>query len=86
MKYHIPENQKPLDELYVALSRDKKGNEGIISTIIPEMGAMPMVFGNQKMINNFKDFLKQVARDTGQDIYIMKYKDREVIEHIIGSH
>lgn len=84
-KYHIPKNEQPLKELYVVVSRDEDGNEGVVSAMTHQ-GAMPMVFGHKRLLNMIRDQLKQMSKDTGKKIYVVKYKQKDVIEIIDSSH
>lgn len=78
--YHIPENEQKMDELYVVLSSDEKG-EGIVSMTTP-MGAFPMVFGHEKMLHSAKSVALKMAKETGKKLLIVKYTQREIIEEI----
>lgn len=84
MQIHRPPNEYPLDTLYVALSRDENGNEGIISWM-SDMGAMPIVFGNVKMIEHLTPVLKQMSAKTKEKIHIVKYTNKQDIETIDAS-
>lgn len=83
--YHIPKNEQPLADLYVVVSRDDDGNEGIVSMMTP-MGGMPLVFGHKKLLEMVRDNLKQISKDTGKKLYVVKYKKKDVIEIIDSSH
>lgn len=80
--YDIPKNEYPLTELYVVISRDQDGNEGIISAITPMMGATPMVFGKLKIMDKVRPLLEGVSKETGRKLYLMKYKVAEQLEII----
>lgn len=84
-KYDITKNEQPMPHLYVVVSRDDDGNEGIVSAITP-MGGMPLVFGYERNIEQVRDLLVQMSRDSGKKLYIVKYKEKEVIETIDASH
>lgn len=83
--YDIPKNEIPMDYLYVALSLDENGNEGIIAASTP-MGSIPMVFGHERMLDKVKESLRQMSKDTGQKIYLVKYKKHEELEKIDCSN
>jgi len=83
--YDIPKNEMPLKELYVVVSRDEEGNEGIVSAMTP-MGGMPMVFGHKRLIEKIRPTLLQMSKDTGRKLYIVRYKQKEVMEVIDASH
>lgn len=78
--YHIPENEQKIDELYVVLSSDHKG-EGIVSFMSP-MGGMPMVFGHKRMIDKVRESVKKMSRETGKKLIIYKFVKQEVLEEI----
>lgn len=82
--YHIPKNEQEMNELYVALSSDQNG-EGIVS-MITEMGGMPIVFGHPRMLEGMKTVLKQISKDTGKKILLVKYIKKEILEEIYYSH
>lgn len=84
-KYHIPKNEQPLKDLYVVVSRDDDGNEGIVSAMTP-MGGMPMVFGHKRLIEKVRPLLIQMSKDTGRKLHIVRYKQKEVIEIVDASH
>lgn len=79
--YHAPKNEVPMDELYVVLSQDNDGTEGIVSAFTP-VGAMPMVFGHIRLLEPLKAQLVQMSKDTGKTIVIAKYKRSEILEKI----
>ena len=79
--YHSPKNEQPMDELYVVLSQDADGTEGIVSAIT-QMGSMPLVFGHARMLESIKEQLKSMSKDTGRTLIIAKYKKSEIIEKI----
>ena len=78
--YHTPKNEQPMDEIYVVLSQDDKG-EGIISAMT-DMGGMPLVFGHAKMIPLMKEITNKMAKDTGKKVVIGKFKRIETIEEL----
>jgi hypothetical protein len=83
--YHIPKNEQEMKVIFVVLSRDEDGTEGIVSAMTP-MGSMPMVFGHEKMLIQVRDALKQMSKDTGRKLHIVKYMKTEEIETIDFSH
>lgn len=83
--YHQPKNEQAMDELYVVLSHDADGTEGIVSAIT-QMGAMPMVFGHKRMLEPLREQLKVMAKDTGRTLIIAKYKKSEILEKITTAN
>lgn len=86
MRYHNPKNEAPIDALYAVLSRDADGCEGVCSFMIPPYGAVPLVFGDRKMIDFIYDQLKQMSKDNGKTLVICKFTDKEILEVISKSH
>lgn len=77
-KYHIPKNQQPMNEIYVALSEDD-GGEGIVSIMTP-WGGMPFVFGHINIMNQAKHYLKDISKETKKKITIYQFKKVDVVE------
>lgn len=83
--YDIPKNEQEMKVIFVVLSRDDDGTEGIVSAMTP-MGSMPMVFGHERMLGNVREALKQMSKDTGRKLHIVKYAKTEEVETIDFSH
>ncbi len=84
MQIHTPPNEMPLDELHAVLSRDENGNEGIVSWM-SDMGAMPLVFGNPRMIEQLIPMLKQMSAQSKKPLYIVKYTNKQDVQTIDAS-
>lgn len=78
--YHIPENEKKMDELYIALSSTGK-EEGIVS-MMTQTGHAPFVFGYKKMAEKLKPMLEEISKQNKIKIVIYKFVKAEVIEVI----
>ena len=78
--YHIPENEQVMNEIYVVLSEDDKG-EGICSMMTGQ-GAMPMVFGHPRMIEKIRPVIQMMVRQTGKKLKLVKYTKSEVLEEL----
>lgn len=70
--YHTPDNEQAIDNLYVVLSSDDKG-EGIVSTMT-EAGAMPLVFGHDRTMPLMKAIMSKIEKETGKKLIIGKFK------------
>ena len=77
----MPKNEQILNNLYVVLSTDERG-EGIVSMMTPQ-GAMPMVFGHERMLDGVRKAVKIMAKDTKKKLLIVKYTKSEVLEEIL---
>lgn len=77
--YIDEDNEVPLDEIFVAISCDEQGREGICSVFRDGMH-MPMVFGHPRMVDKLRPTLKEMAQHTKKTIKIAKYKKSEILE------
>ena len=82
--YDIPGNEQIMDDLYVVLSKDEKG-EGIVSMITPD-GAMPLVFGHKRMLDKVMPFVEKIAKDSGQTLLLCKFQKIQVLKEIKGGN
>lgn len=84
-EYHNPKNEQPMDELYVVLSHENDGTEGIVSMMTPA-GGMPLVFGHKRLLDRVLPSVRQISKDTGKTIVIAKFIKTEIIEKISTSN
>lgn len=82
MKIHKTKNKNPVEYLYVALSIDENGNEGICAQYIDEIGNLPFVFGYKETLDNYKSLIKDLSKQSGMKIRICKFKKIEILETI----
>lgn len=75
-------NTQPIPTMYAVMSIDKDGNEGIISIILPPVGAMPLVFGDKSLYDHFKPHILQIAKDSENKLRLVKFTQKEIIEEI----
>ena len=83
--YHVPKSEHPMDEIYVALSVDNDGSEGIVA-MVKDNSFMPVVFGNKSSIEGCIPLLKDMAKQTGRNIKLYKFKKSEVLQEIYGNN
>jgi hypothetical protein len=57
-EFHSPPNTKRIEKLYVGMSEDARGFNGICGAVVPGIGGAPMVTSSE---NVFKFFKEQVA-------------------------
>lgn len=67
-----------MDTVYVGVSVSKDGDEGIVGVHGPT-GWTPMCFGNVQLIERYKSTLAALARESGEEIRIIKYTRGETI-------
>lgn len=73
---------QPIPELFAYVSIDGNGNEGILSGRIPDMGAVPFVFGYRRIADKFRPLAQDIGSRTGQTIKLVRFTAREDIETI----
>lgn len=78
---YIPKNEEIIEDLYVILSRDEDGKEGIVS-VITDAGCLPLVFGSKKLIGIMKETAKRISKETQRPLYLMRYVKSEQLEII----
>lgn len=76
---HSPPNEAPISELYVVLSVEKNGNEGICG-YDTGLGLMPLVAGYERMLPMMRRMAAEVAKHTGKRLVLVKFTGREQIE------
>jgi len=76
--YHIPKNTQNADHLYVVLSKDDRG-EGIVA-MQTDAGSMPLVLLDNSILDKVKSYIQHMAKETGRELYIVKYTKTEVLE------
>ena len=81
MKIHTPPNERVIDEVWIGLSEDADGKNGIVATYAPRIGGMPMMTGSPKVLEVFKLQLDDLAVQTGKRIKIYRFtRAEEVME------
>lgn len=72
----------PITELYALLATDDKGNNGIIAMNTDGGGSMPIISSDTKFLCKMKFMGQILAEETGRDILMVKFSNREVLETI----
>jgi hypothetical protein len=73
---HAPENEGPIDKLYVFMSTDENGRHGILADVIPPLGATPLVTGKLSLAEAMKPLAMGIARRSGKRVgmYVFERK------------
>lgn len=66
---HNPGNTHPINKLYVWLSVDEEGNEGIMA-----INNMPCVTSEERISNLLKDRLEQMPRPEGINLVLAEFE------------
>jgi hypothetical protein len=68
-----------IDYVYVGLSEDKEGRNGICAAFAPGIGGTPMVTASDKVLEYFKDQIDELAKMLDGKIKIVRFTRAEVV-------
>jgi hypothetical protein len=71
---HTPENEAKIERLYAFLSIDKEGNNGVVATVVPGIGAAQMIFGKRELARKMIPRAQEIATLTGKTIVLYAFK------------
>jgi hypothetical protein len=71
-KVHSP-NARVIDEVWIGMSEDDDGKNGIVATIVPGFGGTPMVTSSQKVLDYFKQTAGTLSVEIGRRIKIYRF-------------
>jgi len=85
MRVITPPNTHPIDELYICLSVDANGNEGIVASYGTEAW-MPLMSSERRHIPKFEKMVREMADqfEPGMRVRIVTFK-RDSERHIWGA-
>lgn len=69
-------NEAPITELYVFLSTDAKGNDGIVSAQFGNVH-LPLVTSKPRVAEMMKEHAREIARLSGGKITLARFTNRE---------
>jgi len=78
---HDPDNEHAINELWVVVSVDDQGNEGICAHVFPELGPTPLITGEPRMLEHFRQLAGEISGLTGKNLRLAHYT-RDVAEEI----
>lgn len=73
VEIHTPPNEKVIGYVYVGLSEDEQGRNGIVAAFTPGIGGAPMVTASEKVLDHFKAQANDLARMVGRRIKIYRF-------------
>ncbi len=74
MSLHDPGNNTVINEIFVFMSIDEKGRNGITATILPGLGATPMITGSPKIAEQMKGLAEQVSKMTNKPVGMFRFR------------
>lgn len=75
LEIHDPGNERRIDRVYVFMSIDDQGMNGIVASIIPAIAAGgPLVTGSLGVAEYMKDLAQVVADETGKPVGMFAFR------------
>jgi hypothetical protein len=79
MELHKPPNERVIDEVWIGMSEDADGKNGIIATAIPGFGGTPMVTSSQRILRLFKEQIAALAKMSDSRIKVYRFTRAECV-------
>jgi hypothetical protein len=70
---HDPENEQRIDEVYVFMSVDGEGRNGIVAAMLPGLGPTPMVTNSASIAEMLKGPARHIASLSGKRVVIARF-------------
>jgi hypothetical protein len=72
-----PENEAKIDRLYAFMSVDDEGRNGIVASILPNLGSTPLVTGSRRVALKMIPMAEAIAKATGKKIILYVFTRAE---------
>ena len=79
VEIHKPPNEKVIDFVYVGLSEDPDGKNGIVAAYAPGIGGSPMVTASESVLEFFKGQAQMLAKMTETHIKIYRFNRADCV-------
>lgn len=79
VEIHKPPNERVIDCVWVGLSEDADGKNGICASMVPGLGGAPMVTGSPQVLEYFKQQAEGMAALTGVRIKVYQFTRAECV-------
>lgn len=76
---HNPPNERPIVEVWIGMSEDADGKNGIVATIVPGFGGTPMVTSSQRVLDHFKTKAASDSAESNMRIKIYRFARAECV-------
>jgi hypothetical protein len=83
---HDPGNEMQIGELFVFMSIDKNGNNGIVASILQGLGSTPLVTDSARTAEKMKPMAEEIARRTGRTVGMFRFKRAGMLWQTKGSN
>lgn len=71
---HDPGNEEKIDRVYVFMSIDDQGRNGIVASILPHLGSTPLVTGKRSVAKSMIPLAEKIAARTGKKIGLFVFE------------
>jgi hypothetical protein len=71
-----------IDEIFVFVTKDATGNEGVAAFNGPNNMVFPMVCADKARVDSLRPIAVQIAEHTGCEIKLIRFSNREELETI----
>lgn len=78
---HDPENKLKIDAVWLFVSRDENGNEGLLAAPLGET-FMPLVAADPDRVESLRIIAQKMAQMTKKKVHLIKFSVKEEIETI----
>ena len=83
--FHTAPNEAPIREIYIFVSTDAQGHDGIVSAAQGGM-LMPLVTSKRRIAELMRPMVQQIVRETGTTVKLLRFSSREELEVLNGKH
>ncbi len=80
------ESKTPIETLYAFVGIEDDGSEGIIAVTMEEVGNIPFVFSDKKLIEMCKPLAIDAAKAAGKRIKLIQMTSRKVLYDFDPRH
>jgi hypothetical protein len=78
VEIHTPPNERVIGSVWIGLSEDADGKNGIVAAYAPGIGGTPMVTASPIVLDYFRGQAQELANQTGKTIKIYRFIRVEV--------
>jgi hypothetical protein len=71
---HDPGNENRIDRVYVFLSIDDEGANGIVADVLPHLGSTPLATASPHTAETMKKLAQDVAKRTGKTVGMFAFR------------
>lgn len=81
-----PNDGPPMERVWAFVSRDAAGHENVCGVVMGPMGQQPLITGNPRVLEQFKEIAREIAKataaevDDGRTVHLLSFSNREEIE------